>query len=59
VSGADQLTLVLPLDPVALARLLAHERAAVYRDLGLDHQQREVAEYAVPLAMAERSGRAR
>jgi hypothetical protein len=48
----------LPVDPEQLAELLSFERAALYRELGLDWDQREAAEAAVRLVLARRYRRA-
>jgi hypothetical protein len=53
VSSAVQLTLDgLPLDPNEVARLLAHERSALYRELKLHPLQIAAAEEAVRQVIA-------
>jgi hypothetical protein len=53
VSGAVQLPLDgLPVDPIEVSKLLAHERGAVYRELGLHPLQIAAAEEAVRAVIA-------
>jgi hypothetical protein len=53
VSAAIQLRLDgLPLDPIEVSKLLAHERAALYRELELDDDQVATVEEAVRRAIA-------
>ncbi|MEK6271474.1 MAG: hypothetical protein AABM42_02350 [Actinomycetota bacterium] len=55
MSAAVQLPLDgLPLDPIEVSELLAHQRAELYRELGLDHFQIAAAEQAVRLLVAGR-----
>jgi hypothetical protein len=62
VSGGVQLPLEpgsieLPLDPVSLAEIPLLERAALYRELGLDFEQSQACEEACRLVIARRYGR--
>jgi hypothetical protein len=56
MSGAVQLVLDggLPLDPEEVARLLAHERRALYLDLNLCPAQTAAIEEAVRLVLAKK-----
>lgn len=47
----------LPLDPIEVSKLLAHERSALYRELGLDPLQIAAAEEACRRVIAQEYGR--
>ena len=55
MNGGVQLSLGgLPLDPVELAKLPILERIALFEELGLSREQREAAEQACRLVIAQR-----